>query len=190
MKKLFKQGFTLVELLIVIAIIGILAIAVLAALDPVQQLRKSRDSGKLADARELLNAYSRFYAAKGCYPADFSSGSNSCLSTSLGVSGVNTTNTNVSYDMSKMIAEGELKTSYTSKANVKNGWLFVGITTTGTNSVCFPAESKNSQTGGLNGTYDLANTGTITPVAAPATTLCEANYVANALDASCNVCVQ
>jgi prepilin-type N-terminal cleavage/methylation domain-containing protein len=45
-KLMQTRGFTLVELLIVIAVIGILAIAVLAALDPIEQLKKSRDTGQ------------------------------------------------------------------------------------------------------------------------------------------------
>ena len=39
-----KKAFTLVELLIVIAIIGILAIGILIALDPVEQTRKASDA--------------------------------------------------------------------------------------------------------------------------------------------------
>lgn len=51
-----RKGFTLVELLIVIAVLGILATVILIAIDPVQQLAKSRDSGRVSTIAQLGNA--------------------------------------------------------------------------------------------------------------------------------------
>ena len=59
--KLINKGFTLIELLIVIAILGTLAVVVLVAIDPVQQLAKTRDSGRFSGVGQLgrnIQAYS------------------------------------------------------------------------------------------------------------------------------------
>lgn len=64
MKKL-AQGFTLIELLIVIAVLGILAVAVLSAINPIEQINRSRDTGSRSDAEQLIGAMDRFYAAQG-----------------------------------------------------------------------------------------------------------------------------
>lgn len=48
-----RKGFTLVELLIVIAILGTLAVVVLVAINPVQQLAKTRDTGRKSTAQQL-----------------------------------------------------------------------------------------------------------------------------------------
>lgn len=50
------KGFTLVELLIVIAIIAILAAIVFVALNPLQRFKDARDARRWSDAAELLNA--------------------------------------------------------------------------------------------------------------------------------------
>ena len=67
MKRL-AQGFTLIELLIVIAVLGILAVAVLSAINPVEQINRSRDTGSQSDAEQLIGAVDRFYATNGYYP--------------------------------------------------------------------------------------------------------------------------
>lgn len=67
MKKL-SLGFTLIELLIVIAVLGILAVAVLSAINPIEQINRSRDTGSRSDAEQLIGAVDRFYASKGSYP--------------------------------------------------------------------------------------------------------------------------
>ncbi len=63
-----QMAFTMIELLIVIAILGILAVAVLAAINPVEQINRGRDTGSRSDAEQLLSAIDRFYAYKGYYP--------------------------------------------------------------------------------------------------------------------------
>jgi prepilin-type N-terminal cleavage/methylation domain-containing protein len=63
-----KLGFTMIELLIVIAVLGILAVAVLSAINPIEQINRGRDTGTRSDAEQLISATDRFYAAKGYYP--------------------------------------------------------------------------------------------------------------------------
>jgi prepilin-type N-terminal cleavage/methylation domain-containing protein len=67
-KKLQRFGFTMIELLIVIAVLGILAVAVLAAINPIEQINRGRDTGSRSDAEQLLSAIDRFYASQGYYP--------------------------------------------------------------------------------------------------------------------------
>lgn len=50
------QGFTLLELLIVLAIIAILAVALIIVLNPAETLRKSRDVQRISDLNTLKNA--------------------------------------------------------------------------------------------------------------------------------------
>ena len=66
--RLKKNGFTLVELLIVIALIAILSVAVLATINPIEQTNKARDAKYKNDAAEVLSALERYYAANSAYP--------------------------------------------------------------------------------------------------------------------------
>ena len=68
MKKIRERGFTLVELLIVIALIAILSVAVLATINPIEQANKAKDSTTQNDAAEVMNAYERYYANAQSYP--------------------------------------------------------------------------------------------------------------------------
>ncbi len=70
-----NKGFTLIELLIVITLLGILAVAVLSAINPVEQINRSRDTSSKSDAEQLINAVERYYSTKGYYP--WMSGGNS-----------------------------------------------------------------------------------------------------------------
>ena len=67
-RKIFENGFTLVELLIVIALIAILSVAVLATINPIEQSNKARDAAMKNDAAEVLGAYERYYASQNVYP--------------------------------------------------------------------------------------------------------------------------
>ncbi len=68
LKAIQKFGFTMIELLIVIAVLGILAVAVLASINPIEQINRGRDTGSRSDSEQLISAIDRYYAAKGYYP--------------------------------------------------------------------------------------------------------------------------
>src|SRR3990170_5114263 len=57
-----KRGFTLLELLIVIAILAILASVTFVALNPAELLKKSRDSQRLADLASMRTAINYYIA--------------------------------------------------------------------------------------------------------------------------------
>ena len=61
-----KKGFTLIELLVAIAVIGILSTIVLASLNTSRA--KSRNSKRLSDIRQLMNAYNAYYSDNGFFP--------------------------------------------------------------------------------------------------------------------------
>ena len=64
-----QQGFTLIELLIVMAILGVLAVVVLVAINPVQQLARTRDSGRKSAVTQIGHATEAFYTSHGAnYP--------------------------------------------------------------------------------------------------------------------------
>ena len=63
-----KKAFTLVELLIVIALIAILSVAVLATINPIEQSNKAKDASVQNDAAEVMNSYERYYANAQAYP--------------------------------------------------------------------------------------------------------------------------
>lgn len=78
MNRMNRKGFTLVELLVVIAVLGTLAVVVLLALNPLQQLARTRDAGRLSTITQVghaLEAYavnhdSTFPAQSATYLAD------------------------------------------------------------------------------------------------------------------------
>ncbi|MFH1246451.1 MAG: type II secretion system protein [Candidatus Liptonbacteria bacterium] len=66
MKIKSSKGFTLIEMLIVIAVIGILASLVLVGLGPVQ--KRGRDARRISDLRQVQNALELYFSKEGHYP--------------------------------------------------------------------------------------------------------------------------
>ena len=62
-----KRGFTLVELLVVMAVIGILASIMFVTFSTVQA--KSRDTRRIEDVREIQKALSLYYVDTNHFPA-------------------------------------------------------------------------------------------------------------------------
>jgi len=60
------KGFTIIELLVVVAIIGILATVVLASLGSARE--KAREARKLTDLNQIRNAFELYYLDNGSYP--------------------------------------------------------------------------------------------------------------------------
>jgi len=65
-----QKGFTLIELLVVIAILGVLATALLVIINPVEQLARGRDAGRLSSTEQLGKAIQAYYVSQGAstYP--------------------------------------------------------------------------------------------------------------------------
>jgi prepilin-type N-terminal cleavage/methylation domain-containing protein len=74
MKKYLSRGFTLVELLIVIALLGVIATIVIAAINPIEQANRAADAGMKADASQLVSAIDRYYASHNSFPWNNCSG--------------------------------------------------------------------------------------------------------------------
>ena len=68
LRKTVTKGFTMIELLIVIAVLGVLAVAVLATINPIEQINRGRDTGSRGDTEQLLSAIDRYNANKGLWP--------------------------------------------------------------------------------------------------------------------------
>ncbi len=67
-----KQGFTLIEILIVVAIIAILASVVLVGLGPTQS--SGRDARRLSDLQQTMLGLGLYYNKCGFYPGDVGCG--------------------------------------------------------------------------------------------------------------------
>jgi prepilin-type N-terminal cleavage/methylation domain-containing protein len=68
LKLKISRGFTMIELLIVIAVLGVLAVAVLATINPIEQINRGRDTNSRGDTEQLLSAIDRYNANKGLWP--------------------------------------------------------------------------------------------------------------------------
>ncbi len=62
------EGFTLVELLIVIGLLGAIALIVIAAINPIEQSNRARDTRFKSDGAQLISSIDRYFAANAKFP--------------------------------------------------------------------------------------------------------------------------
>ncbi len=138
-----KSAFTLVELLIVIALLGALAVGLLAALDPFEQLKKGTDTGVRNTVSEFHGAVIRYYAIKNqmpwCADADCSS-----VVDSFNESGSNDLE-DLTQTITNIVNTGELKKDFTAlagSATLAKIKVF-GSNAGGSIQVCYKPTSKS-----------------------------------------------
>lgn len=71
---LHKKGFTLIELIIVIALIALLATTVILVINPVKIFQEARDSQRIADLGQMNSAMSLMLATSSSQPSLGTSG--------------------------------------------------------------------------------------------------------------------
>lgn len=60
-----QKGFTLIEILVVVALIAILAAVTIVALNPAASFEKTRNAQRQADVNTILNAITQFTSEEG-----------------------------------------------------------------------------------------------------------------------------
>lgn len=98
-----QKGFTLVELLIVIALLGALAIGLIGALDPFEQLKKGTDTGTRDLVNQVQTAVLRYYATTSKMP--WTDQATTFTGVALSAANVDTAITN-------MVTAGEMKSNF------------------------------------------------------------------------------
>lgn len=136
-----QKGFTLVELLIVIALLGALAIGLIGALDPFEQLKKGQDTGTRDLVNQVQTAVLRYYATANKMPwADATTAFEE----------QDLTGAEMVEGISNMIVAGEMKSNFNEiYKNSLDDVLVTFIPGTVTNSVtvkvCYTPSSKSFQ---------------------------------------------
>lgn len=135
--KLFRKaaGFTLVELLIVIALLGALAVGLIGALDPFEQLKKGTDTGTRDIVNQIQTAVIRYYSVKNAFPWGATDPDKTDLATSP-----------MDAAITAMANAGELKGDFTTIQAGNLAKVFVtGSSTLNTVAVCYKPTSKSFQ---------------------------------------------
>lgn len=151
MTKKILKGFTLIELLIVIAVLGTLAVVVLIALNPVQQLARTRDSGRSSSVAQLgrsMIAYGTVndgtYPVSGAGCATSSTWVTDCLVTS---AEIQTVPGIIAYSSDTSI------TNPCTGGQQENGWCYKGAVDSFMISVAAEADSNTARCSGTDKAY-------------------------------------
>ena len=81
LKKNISQGFTLLEILLVVGIIAILAGIVILAINPSKQLADTRNAQRKMDVKTIADAVYQYYIDNGRIPSAASTTNATCTTT-------------------------------------------------------------------------------------------------------------
>lgn len=71
-KSKIRKGFTLVELLVVIAIIAVLAVILVTSIDPAKKRSQARDASRKSSMSQISGALASYYVQANSYPNSIS----------------------------------------------------------------------------------------------------------------------
>ena len=133
------SGFTLIEILIVVALIGALFLGILAAVDPLEQLKKGGDASKRELTNQIYNGLLQYYSTQNTFP--WSTDVNSVAGTAGAMTAAST-----GY-LTKVVDQGELKPDFINLAGNNLGKIFLTSTADAQGnrqnlSSCFLPDSK------------------------------------------------
>jgi prepilin-type N-terminal cleavage/methylation domain-containing protein len=150
-----KKGFTLLELLIVIAILAVLGALVIFLLNPAETLRKARDSQRISDLSTIKTALGIYIASKTSPSLDGQSGS-SINEKCIGGTGADTIWITDSAVTDTAASGTALTVATTSAANLAltngGGWLPVNL-----DSLTGGSPISNMPVDPINAANDVAN---------------------------------
>jgi prepilin-type N-terminal cleavage/methylation domain-containing protein len=127
-----QKGFTLVEILVVIVLLAIIAVAVIAAINPLEQLRRAKDSAREQNAETLLSAINRYQVTREDNPEIFdSTDSISCEEIVQGAP---------VYEADSL--ESELSSWFLKHITQTDSEIYVGFSERGKVKVCYQVESS------------------------------------------------
>lgn len=137
-----KNGFTLIELLIVVATLGLLIVVVVVTINPIEQIKKARDTSTLNTASELLGAIIRSATTTNKSPLETEA------------KGVVISLPEGQKIVSAVVTGGELKSSFqdTTK-NMRNNLYLTGKVDLASLYLCFVPESESYRESNLTA-YD------------------------------------
>lgn len=131
------SGFTLVELLIVIAVIGVLAAVILVVINPLQQLARSRDAGRTSSVSQLGNAAQRMFTATGAYPTVPGSGAGTFMTQLQTAGEIQNTLTNPNYAVAPTSCTGvNLQNNFCYNSSATQAIVYAPAEATANTSLC------------------------------------------------------
>ncbi|MBU1110103.1 type II secretion system GspH family protein [Patescibacteria group bacterium] len=110
-----QKGFSLLELLVVIAVIGVLAALIFVLIDPGARMAQARDAQRKSDLRQIANALDAYFVENTGYPFPCD-----CIQTQGGCSSANPSSWHVvslSAVLDVLIGEGYLRELYSDPIN-------------------------------------------------------------------------
>ncbi len=127
-----QKGFTLVEILVVIVLLAIIAVAVIATINPLEQLRRAKDSAREQNAETLLSAINRYQAVREENPE--------ILDSTDSISCEEIVQEAPVYDAGSL--ESELSSWFLKHITQTDSEVYVGFSDSGKVKVCYQVESS------------------------------------------------